>query len=395
MREGKFNLTALLIKLFVENKKITDDSSKRSAYVTLGSATGICCNIFLFVIKLIAGLLSGSVSVIADAFNNFSDMGSSVVTFVGYKLSEKPADKEHPFGHGRIEYMSALLINVIIILVGVELLKSSVDKIINKSTLNLSLLTVIILAVSVLIKTWMFFFNRKLGRIINSKALLATAFDSLSDVAATSAVLAAIIIDLVFNINLDAYISLLVAAFIIFTGLKNAKETLDPLLGMPPDPEMTKQIEQTVLEYDDFTGIHDLIVHNYGPGRTFASLHVEVPDDINVLKCHEEIDECEKRLYEKLNAHVVIHMDPIATNDERVNNIKQQVTQKLKSYNSDFSIHDFRIVDGEQRINLIFDVVAKSSFKMSDSEISDAVKILCRELDSKYNAIVTVDRDYS
>ncbi len=387
-------MTSLLIKLFIKDYKNTEDKAVRSKYITLGSIGGIVLNIILFGIKLLAGLISNSVSVIADAFNNLSDMASSVITYIGYKLSTKPADKEHPFGHGRMEYMSASLVSALIILVGFELLKSSVEKIINPTATTFNTVAIIILVASILIKLYMFFFNKKLGKTINSQALTATAFDCLGDVVSTTAVLISAVISVIFEINIDAFIGLAVSVMIMYAGIKSIKETLDPLLGMPPEEEMVKGIEQTVLEYDDFTGIHDLIVHNYGPGRIFVSLHVEVPENIDIIKCHEEIDECEKRLTEKFNAHITIHYDPIATNNERVAKIKAEILAKLKEIHSEYSLHDFRIVEGENTINLIFDVVVPIELNISDSEVKAEVTNICKAINSKYNPVITVDRNY-
>lgn len=387
-------MTSLLIKLFIKNHKNTDDKTVRAKYITLGSIGGIVFNIILFGIKLLAGLISNSVSVIADAFNNLSDMASSVITFIGYKLSTKPADKEHPFGHGRMEYMSATLVSALIILVGFELLKSSVDKIINPTETTFNTVAIIILVSSVLIKFYMFFFNKKLGKAVNSQALTATAFDCLGDVVSTTAVLISAVISVAFEINIDAYIGLAVSVMIMYAGIKSIKETLDPLLGMPPEEEMVKGIEQTVLEYNDFTGIHDLIVHNYGPGRIFVSLHVEVPENIDIIKCHEEIDECEKRLTEKFNAHITIHYDPIATNNEKVATIKAEILERLKEKHNEYSLHDFRMVEGESTINLIFDVVVPTELKISDSEVKNEVANICKSINLKYNPVITVDRNY-
>ena len=387
-------MTSLLIKLFIKNHKNTEDKTVRAKYITLGSIGGIVFNIILFGIKLLAGLISNSVSVIADAFNNLSDMASSVITFIGYKLSTKPADKEHPFGHGRMEYMSATLVSALIILVGFELLKSSVDKIINPTETTFNTVAIIILVSSVLIKFYMFFFNKKLGKAVNSQALTATAFDCLGDVVSTTAVLISAVISVAFEINIDAYIGLAVSVMIMYAGIKSIKETLDPLLGMPPEEEMVKGIEQTVLEYNDFTGIHDLIVHNYGPGRIFVSLHVEVPENIDIIKCHEEIDECEKRLTEKFNAHITIHYDPIATNNEKVATIKAEILERLKEKHNEYSLHDFRMVEGESTINLIFDVVVPTELKISDSEVKNEVANICKAINLKYNPVITVDRNY-
>lgn len=387
-------MTKILLKLFIKDYNDSANPRVRRKYVNLGSAVGVLCNIILFLIKLTIGLLAGSVSIMADAFNNLTDIGSSVVTLIGFRMSEKPADKEHPFGHGRFEYMSAMLVAIIILLVGFELFKSSIDKIINPTELNIEIYTIILLLISVIIKLWMFLFNKKLGKSINSTSLIATAQDSINDSIATSAVLVSIIVFSIFGINIDPYIGLLVAAFICYSGIMTIKETLDPLLGMPPEKETIDSIVSIVLKNESFVGIHDLIVHNYGPGRSFASLHVEVPADADIVACHEVIDACEKELHNTLGIEVVIHMDPIATNDENIKKIKESVKKAVLEYDSLLSIHDFRMVDGADQINLIFDVVVPNEVKKQDSDIKEEINKICRELDSRYRAVITIDRDY-
>ena len=387
-------LTKILLKLFIKDYNDTANPRVRRKYVNLGSAVGILCNIILFLIKLTIGLLAGSVSIMADAFNNLTDIGSSVVTLIGFRMSEKPADKEHPFGHGRFEYMSAMLVAIIILLVGFELFKSSIDKIINPTELNIEIYTIILLLISVIIKLWMFLFNKKLGKNINSSSLTATAQDSINDSIATSAVLVSIIVCSIFGINIDPYIGLLVAAFICYSGIITIKETLDPLLGMPPEKETIDSIVSIVLKNESFVGIHDLIVHNYGPGRSFASLHVEVPADADIVSCHEVIDACEKELHNTLGIEVVIHMDPIATNDENIKSINRCVKMAILEYDSRLSIHDFRMVNGAEQINLIFDVVVPNEVKKQDSEIKKEINKICKTLDSRYVAVITIDRDY-
>ena len=348
-----FLLTKLLLKIFIKDYKNAADPMVRRKYISLGSIIGVLCNIVLFLIKFSIGFLAGSVSILADAFNNLTDIGSSIVTLIGYRLSVKPADKEHPFGHGRFEYMSAMLVAIIILLVGFELLKSSVEKIFNPTDLKIELFTIVLLIVSVIIKLWMFLFNRKLGKSINSISLVATAQDSINDSVATFAVLVSILIFSIFNINIDSYIGVLVAVFILYSGIKTIKETLDPLLGMPPEKETIEAITTMVLSNENFVGIHDLIVHNYGPGRSFASLHVEVHSDADIVACHEDVDACEKKIQSVLGIETVIHMDPIAVNDENTNRTKELVVNAIKKYNNKFSIHDFRMVNGEEQINKI------------------------------------------
>ena len=330
----------------------------------------------------------------ADAFNNLSDIGSSAVTVIGYRMAEKPADKEHPFGHGRIEYMSSMIVAFLIILVGFELLKSSFNKIINPTDLRIEIYTIIILVVSILIKLWMFLFNRKIGKKINSSALVATARDSINDAISTSAVLISIIINLCFDINIDPYIGLLVAVFIIYSGIMTVKEALDPLLGMPPAKETIDSITSIINSYDEFVGIHDLIVHNYGPGRSFASLHVEVSSNTNIVTCHETIDACEKRLLNELNMEVVIHMDPIVTDDALTITTKESIVSALSTIDSKLTLHDFRMVDGQNQINLIFDVVIPNDCELSNDELKRKIVSECKKIDSRYEAVITFDRDY-
>ncbi|MBO5106747.1 MAG: cation transporter [Clostridia bacterium] len=366
----------------------------RRKYINLGSITGILCNIVLFVIKLSIGLLAGSVSIMADAFNNLTDIGSSVVTIIGFRLSIKPADKEHPFGHGRFEYMSAMLVAIIILLVGFELLKSSVEKIFSPTDLKVEFYTIILLCISVIIKLWMFLFNKKLGKSINSSGLIATAQDSINDSIATFAVLISIIICSIFKINIDPYMGIIVALFILYSGIKTIKETLDPLLGMPPEKETIDAIATMVLANENFVGIHDLIVHNYGPGRSFASLHVEVPSNADIVACHEDIDACEKEIHNTLGIEVVIHMDPIAVDDENTIKTKEAVIDAIKKYDSRLSVHDFRMVNGEEQINLIFDVVVPNEIKLKDSEIKAKIDEICKQIDARYVTVLTLDKDY-
>ena len=387
-------MTKILLKIFIKNHNNTADPTIRRKYINLGSITGILCNILLFVIKLTLGILAGSVSIMADAFNNLTDIGSSVITIIGFRLSTKPADKEHPFGHGRFEYMSAMLVAIIILLVGFELLKSSVEKIFTPTELKVEFYTIILLCISVIIKLWMFIFNKKLGKAINSSGLIATAQDSINDSIATFAVLISIIICSFFEINIDPYIGVGVALFILYSGIKTIKETLDPLLGMPPEKETIDAISKTVLANENFVGIHDLIVHNYGPGRSFASLHVEVPSDADIVACHEDVDACEKKILNTLGIETVIHMDPIAFNDENTLKTKESVIKAIENYNDRFTIHDFRMVNGEEQINLIFDVVVPTEIKLKDNEIKVKIQEICKQLDPKYVTVITIDKDY-
>lgn len=388
-------MTAFLTRLFVKNFEETENPEVRAAYGRLAGFTGIACNILLFLLKLLAGVLSGSVSIMADAFNNLSDTGSSVVTMLGLKLAGRPADREHPFGHGRMEYMSGFIVSLLITLVGVELLKSSVQKIAAPEDLKVSTVTVLVLLISIGLKIWMCLFNRSLGKKIQSGALKATSLDSLTDTIATTAVLLSVGIFGIWGVNLDAYMGLLVAGFIIYTGLKTAKETLDPLLGAPPDPALVAGLEKEVLSYEGFKGVHDLIVHNYGPGRLFVTLHVEVPHDADILRCHEQIDRCEREIGEKYKLDIVIHMDPIVTDDPAVLSVKEQMLRALQRIDGRLTLHDFRMVKGESRNNLIFDVVIPAGFSQKQEELKKQIDQAARELDSTYHCIVNLDLDYT
>ena len=327
-------MTSLFIRLFVKNNTDTKSETVRANYGHLGSMVGICANILLSVIKISVGLITSSLSIVADGFNNLSDMGSSVVTMIGFKLAGKPADRDHPFGHGRMEYISAFVISFLILLVGFELLKNSVSAlVVGKAAPDYSYISIAALIISIAVKLWMFFFNRKIGKIIDSSALIATARDSLNDCVATGAILIAAIITKFVSLpfNLDAVMSIAVALFIIWSGFSSAKGTLDEILGGPPSKQLIKNISDMILSFEEFKGIHDLIVHNYGTGRQFASVHVEVPQNIDIVACHEKIDLCEKLVFEKLGVNLVIHMDPIDTDDETVKATKQKIVEILNS----------------------------------------------------------------
>ncbi|MBP3692558.1 MAG: cation transporter [Clostridia bacterium] len=389
-------MTQFLIKLFVKNHTDVKDTAVRYRYGLLGSIAGICCNVILFAIKLFAGIISGSISIIADSLNNLSDMGSSVVTLLGIKLANKPADKEHPFGHGRMEYMSAFVVATLILLMGFELLKSSIQKISSPQALELSIITFVILGVSVLMKLWMFIFNRKLSKIMDSYALKATASDCLNDAITTLAIMASMAIQYFFDINLDPYTGIAISLFILYSGYNVSREALDPLLGAPPEQSLIDGIEQTVMSFDSFVGIHDLIVHNYGPGRCFASVHVEVPQHNDMVYCHEQIDLCERLVNEKLAVELVIHMDPIDTNNEALSKAKAEIEKKIKEFNPDMSIHDFRMTPkGKTRTNLIFDVVVPADFSMPNDEFFQLINGMATEIDSTYCCVINVDRNFT
>lgn len=392
-------MTDLLIKLFVKNRTDTKSVTVRNNYGNLGSGVGIFANILLSVVKITVGLLSGSLSITADGFNNLSDLGSSLITLLGFKLAGKPADRDHPFGHGRMEYISAFVVAFSILLVGFELLKNSVSALINGTAAPTFTSTAMaVLAVSIAVKFWMFAFNRKIGKIIDSSALTATAKDSLNDCVATAAILISAIIARFVELpfNLDAIMAIGVAIFIIWSGFTTAKDTLDQILGGPPEPKLIKDISDIVLSFEEFCGIHDLIIHNYGPGRQFASVHVEVPHDTDVVACHEKIDLCEKLVGEKTGVNLVIHMDPIDTDDAAVTAARQTMVSILKSIDQKLTLHDFRMTPASNtRTNLIFDVVIPSHLKLSEAELNDIICKAAQQADKTYVCVITFDRDFT
>lgn len=392
-------MTELLVRLFIKNPDDTNDVKVRGRYGLLCGFVGIACNVILCTLKITVGVITSSISVVADGLNNLSDMGSSVITMIGFKLAGKPADSDHPFGHGRMEYMSAFVVSVIILIVGGELFVSSVKDLINGTAAPVYDKTAVtVLAVSILVKLWMFIFNRKLGKKISADALMATAQDSINDCITTAVILTAVIISMIFrpSFNLDAVMAAAVALFIIYSGLSAAKNTLDQILGEPPSKELTEAIENTIMSFDGFIGIHDLIVHNYGPGRQFASVHVEVPQDIDIVKCHEQIDICEKLVNERLDVALVIHMDPIDTNDENVAAARSAMTDGLKKIDGRLSLHDFRMTPGgENHTNLIFDVVVPSSVKMSNAELDKKISETAKQINKGYICVITFDNDFT
>lgn len=383
----------LLVRLFIKNGEDVSNPDVRRKYGMLGGFAGIILNLCLFSGKLIAGMISSSIAITADAFNNLSDAGSSIISIVGFKMAGKPADNEHPFGHGRFEYISAFIISMVIIMMGFELGKTSVGKIIHPSEVSFSVLPIVIMFASVLIKLWMCFFNRQLGTIINSTTMKAAAMDSLSDVAATSTVIAGMFIAHFTGVSVDGYLGIIVAGFIFYTGFSTAKETLNQLLGEAPDREFIDEIKETVLEHDEVIGIHDIIVHNYGAGQCIISLHAEVPCEMDILVIHDVIDLIEIELKKKFCCVAVIHMDPIATNDEATLQTAQQVVSMLKGIDPEISMHDFRMVNGETHTNLIFDIVVPYNYKFKDCELSKMISERVKYIDESFNAVVSIDKE--
>lgn len=366
-------MTDFLIRLFVGKNKDVSDVKVRGRYASIAGFTGILVNVLLFIGKLVLGIIAGSVAIIADAFNNISDAGSSIVTLIGFRLAAKPVDKEHPLGHGRLEYVSGFIVDMLIILVGFELFTSSADKILHPTLPNAGNVTLVILGVAILVKLWLFFFYNKIGKTIHSSSIKASAFDSLSDCVATSLVLVSAIVARVWNVGIDGWAGLLVAAFILFTGVKAAKETIDLLLGSPPDPAFIEGIYEFVKGYPQIIGIHDVMVHDYGPGRQIVSFHAEVPADSDINIAHEEVDRLERDMNEKFGCIVTVHLDPIVTNDPLVNEMRLIAENAAKAVDPAFTIHDFRMTIGETSFNLIFDLVLPANCKLCAAEAEKRV----------------------
>ena len=385
-------MTKLLCKLFIKDEKNTSSQKVRHAYGTLSGIVGIILNILLATFKLIAGALSASVAITADAVNNISDAGSQVVSLISFKISAKPADRDHPFGHARIEYVASMIVSFLILTVGFELLKSSVEKILNPAPTSIGTVSFIILAVSVIVKLWIAGFNRKIGKKINSSVLKATALDSLSDAIATSVVLISMVISRFTGLMTDGYMGVAVSIFIFIAGIRILAETKNSILGSAPEPETVAKISEIALEYPEILGIHDMVVHNYGAGNTIASLHAEVDGEENVFHTHDVIDNIENRLFSELGVRATIHMDPIVTNDERVNALKNETLSLVREIDEQLSIHDFRFVEGRTHSNLIFDISAPFELKMSDKEIKHAVSDKLSRKDPNFFAVITIDR---
>lgn len=387
-------MISLLARIFIKNSENVSDVKVRREYGMLSSIVGIGLNILLFVGKYFAGVISGSIAITADAFNNLSDAGSSLITLIGFKFSGRKADAEHPFGHGRVEYVSGFIVSVAIILVGFELAKSSISKIISPSPVDTSMISIIILIVSIGVKVYMSIYNKKIGNKIDSAAMKATAIDSLSDSIATSVVLLSMIVMKITNIAIDGWSGILVAVFILYAGYNAAKDTLSPLLGQVPDPQFISRIEDIVIAHEEIIGIHDLVVHDYGPGRIMISLHGEVPGDGDIFKIHDAIDRIEEELNTKLGCESVIHMDPIAVKDENVIKMHKAIEEKVKSINPIISIHDFRIVKGPTHTNIIFDAVVPFGFELSDEEVKSQIETIILSSWEQYIPVVKIDKSY-
>ena len=387
-------MTDLLIKLFIKENKKQDDPKVRGEYATLASGTGITVNIFLSIVKLIVGLIANSISIVSDALNNITDIGSSLVTMIGFKLSQKSSDKDHPWGHGRMEYITGFIVDMLIILVGFELFKSSIDKIIHPELPNINTITIILLVVAIFAKLWLFLFYKKIAKIIDSAALKGAAYDSISDTISTTAVLASAIVARFASVSIDGFVSLLVSIFILITGFKATKEMIDMLIGTAPDKEFVKDIYKFVERYKEIVGIHDIMVHDYGPGRKIVSFHAEVPVDSNICEVHDIIDGIEQDMFKKFGCITTIHMDPIVVDDEEINNMKKTVERVVKGINENFSIHDFRMTNGGKRVNVIFDLVVPFDEKVDFKELEKEVKTKIHNLDNKYYAVINIENSY-
>ena len=388
-------MTELLVKTFVKDYQNTEEAKVRTAYGVLASLVGIVCNLLLFGGKLAVGLVLHSVSVMADAFNNLSDAASSVIGFIGVKMAEKPADEEHPFGHGRIEYIAALIVSFLVIEVGFTFFKNAIAKIRTPEELSFNLISMGILLASVAVKLWLSFFNKKLGKRINSTVMQATATDALGDVVTTLATMGSILFFYFTKINIDGYVGLAVSLLVMWAGVGIAKDTLEPLIGQSVDPKLYREISEFVESYDGILGSHDLIVHNYGQTKSLASIHAEVPNNVDIETSHEIIDRIERDAAKKLGIFLVIHMDPVETADAQVAEVKAEVQEVLHQMDERLSLHDFRMVDGEKWINLIFDVVVPFSYGENDRpKLREAIEEEVRSLDERYHCVITFDSGF-
>ncbi len=380
---------------FIKNYEQTEDAGVRTAYGVLGSVVGIICNLLLFGGKLVAGLVLHSISVTADAFNNLSDAASSVIGFIGVKMASKPADRNHPFGHGRIEYIAALIVSFLVIEVGFTFLKNAFEKIRNPEEISFQAVSLAVLLASIGVKLWMAYFNRKLGKRIQSKVMLATATDALGDVITTSATIGSICISHFTGVNIDGYVGLVVALIVMWAGISIAKDTLEPLIGEAVSPEVYRAVTELVESYEGIVGTHDLIVHNYGPTRSLASIHAEVPNDVDIEASHEIIDRIERDAARKLGIFLVIHMDPVETHNNYVSRTRERVQEVIHRLDPELSIHDFRMVDGKKQINLIFDVVVPFSYQEKrQQELQEQIMKELKKEDSRFQCVMTMEKSY-
>ena len=386
-------MIAFLARRLIPDWQHTEDPAVRRGYGVLCGVVGICLNILLFFGKFLAGAVSGSIAITADAFNNLSDAGSSVVTLLGFKLAAQEADRQHPFGHGRVEYISGLVVAMLILLMGVELLKSSAEKIFHPEEVSFSPLALAILAVSIAVKLYMSLYNRSVGRRIGSAAMLATATDSRSDVLATAAVLASTVVGHFTGLPIDGWCGLVVAVLILKGGIGAASDTVSPLLGQPPAPELVQAVEELVMSHREIVGIHDLVVHDYGPGRLMITLHAEVPADGDILELHDVVDTVERELAAQMHCVATIHMDPVVT-DETTTQLREQVAELVQTVDHRITIHDFRVVPGPTHTNLIFDAIVPFDCPMEESEVEQAIQAKVRQMPGNYYAVVHAENSY-
>lgn len=390
-------MTSFLIRLFIRRREDVQDACVRLSYGNLAGITGIVCNVLLCAIKFFTGLFTGSISITADAVNNLSDASSGVITLLGFKLAGKPADPEHPYGHARMEYLAGLVVSFVILLIGVQLAGESVQKILHPAAATFGIVPAVMLVFSILVKLWMAGFYRSIGKKIDSTTLLAASADSRNDVISTGAVLLALLISAWTDLDLDGWMGMAVALFILYSGIGLIKDTLDPLLGRAPSEELTRRVEEKILSYEGILGTHDLMVHDYGPGQCFASVHVEMSAEMNVMRSHDIIDTIERDFHEQDHIHLIIHYDPIETGSEAVGTMRQWVTERVHAVSPLLSIHDFRMVKGELHTNLIFDVAAPSSYESTDAEIKQQIQRSVQENANgeTYYCVITVDRSYA
>lgn len=385
----------LLIRIFVKDHENTDDPRVRERYGKFAGVVGIVSNLILCIMKILIGLVSRSIAIIADGINNLADASSSIITLVGFKLASQPEDEDHPYGHARIEYLTGLFISIVIIVIGLQLLRTSIDKIMHPDPLEFSCLTIIILVAAILIKLWQSLFNRSIGRKIRSVTLMATAADSRNDVISTSVVLISVIVGKFTGIQIDGYMGCLVALFIIWSGIQLVRETTSPLLGEAPDQELVDSIAEIVKKEPGVLGIHDLMVHNYGPGKIFASMHIEVDADGDLMESHDMIDNIEKRIKDELHVEFVVHMDPVKTDDPLITKMKKIIADALLPLDGVDNIHDFRIVPGPTHTNIIFDVVLAADCSLSEKEITGIAAEAARSVDNDFYVVITFDHAYT
>ncbi len=386
-------MTDLLIKLFIKNKN-PNNATTRIKYGNLASIVGIVCNILLCISKMVVGLLFNSIAIAADAINNLSDAANSVIAYVGFVISGKPADKDHPYGHARYEYLACLLVSFIILMLGLTLLKESVLKIFNPVPIKSGIVTIVVLIIAILIKLWMSIFYRKIGKKINSNVLIANSIDSLNDVISTSVILVTTLIASFTPLNLDGIAGCAVSLLIIYSGVGILKDTIDDLIGTTPEPELINSIIMKLKSYEDVKGIHDLVVHSYGPNNYFATVHVEVSSHEDILVSHDMIDNIERDFAKDLGINMVIHLDPLVMDDDETNEMKNIVLNIITSIDQTLSIHDFRMVKGETHTNLIFDVLVSVSYKENDEFLIKIISEEIKKYDERFNTVITIDRNY-